>query len=131
MAQLQDIDLMCTWKKAFNILCERLKNQMESVPKILPKYFMFTLSERRGGSLDFSYKKLCELLDVLSCNLAGFDNTENGFGEGFKPSYFNLKKRQYVKRYNPVFKEKGKVTSLDLYRYKDTAKMTTCLIVYE
>jgi len=131
----QDIDLMCTWIKGFEILHERLSLQLEShlnkrETLRLPKYFMFSLSEW-GLQLKDSYPFLKSFLEVLGCKLWGIDKYKGVFGPGEALS--SIGKRSYIKRHR-VYAHKdewGYIRRIQLYRYRDTTNMLTCLIQYK
>lgn len=127
--QFQDIDLTCTWKNGFDLLANRLGKQAETHGS-LPKYFMFSLSERRGGGLQYSYRCLSELLSILSCKIEKFwwDGT---YGSGRRVLSMQTSSTKWIKKYDVKFKEKGRIKSLNLYRYKDTQIMYTALIKYQ
>jgi hypothetical protein len=129
---------MCTWKKGYDILAERLTRQLESnkrKPKIhrMPLYFMFTISEW-GISLEDSYTYLKKFLkETLECTIWGMNGIEGEFGKGLSVSA-QISKKCYIKKYN-IYCHKndwGKhIIEIDFYRYKDTTHMTTCLIKYK
>ncbi|MFW9872240.1 MAG: hypothetical protein ACFFG0_03985 [Candidatus Thorarchaeota archaeon] len=131
----QDIDLMCTWIKGFEILRERLSLQLEShlnqhETLRLPKYFMFSLSEW-GIKLKESYPFFKNLLEVLGCKVWGIDKNKGMFGPGEALSSVGY--RSFIKRHR-VYCHKdewGYVKRIHLYRYRDTTNMLTCLIQYK
>jgi hypothetical protein len=136
--EFQDIDLMCTWKKGYDILAERLTRQLESnkrKPKIvrMPLYFMFSLSEW-GIPLKDSYTYLKKFLkETLGCTVWGMNKIKGEFGKGI-PVSNQISNWCYIKKYEIYCIEDkwGKhAIEIDLYRYRDTTNMTTCLIKYK
>lgn len=132
----QDIDLMCTWKNGYELLKDRLIQQLNrDKAKCLrsPKYFMFTLSEW-GIPLQESYNYLKEFLkETLNCKLWGINRNEGEFGKGI-PVSAQASNWRYIKQYIPAC-YKGdwgdRIRKIHLYRYRDTTNMMTCLIEHD
>jgi len=136
--EFQDIDLTCTWINGYDVLADRLTRQLESNKRKhkiekMPLYFMFSLSEW-GIALEDSYKYLKKFLkETLNCTLWGMNKIKGEFGTGI-PVIQQVSNWCYIKKYKPCcFKEEwgDHIMEIDLYRYRDTTNMTTCLIKYK
>lgn len=129
--QIQDLDLMGTWKTCYDPIERRLQGQRDNCPKWQRKYMIFNLAERNGGGLISNFNSLQKLLwENLDFKLQGLNDTIGGFGEGIDiPTKFGW----WIKGYKPLINENdwGRVKSFGLYRYRDTSPMTTCYIAYK